>query len=80
MPNDRQLAVLIWLGVAAVIVLLNHDLRSSLRSVVRAALARKVAIVFAVMMLWVAGELLIARRLSRWDTSMTTSTVFWFVV
>lgn len=79
MPNDRQLAVLIWLGVALILMLLNHDLRRSLRSVARAVLARKVAIVFAMMTLWVVGELLIARRLSWWDTSMTTSTVFWFV-
>jgi len=79
MPNDRQLAVLIWLGVAAVFMLVNGDLRRSLRSMIRAVLARKVAIVFVAMMLWVAGELVIARRLSWWDTSMTTSTVFWLV-
>jgi len=79
MPNDRQLAVLIWLGVTLILMLLNHDLRGSLRSVARAVLARKVAIVFAIMTLWVVGELLIARRLSWWDASMTTSTVFWFV-
>ena len=79
MPNDRQLAVLIWLGVAAVLMLLKHDLRRSVRSVVRSMLARKVATVFVMMALWVAGELLLARRLSWWDTSMTTSTVFWFV-
>ncbi len=79
MPNDRQLAVLIWLGVAAVFMLSNGDLRRSLRSMIRAVLARKIAIVFVTMMLWVAGELVIARRLSWWDTSMTTSTVFWLV-
>jgi hypothetical protein len=79
MPNDRQLAVLIWLGVAAVLMLLNHDLRRSLHSVIRSLLAGKVTIVFVMMTLWVAGELLLARRLSWWDTGMTTSTAFWFV-
>jgi hypothetical protein len=79
MPNDRQLAVLIWLGVATALVMLNHDLRKSLVSVLRAVLARKVATGFVMMTLWVAGEFLLARRLSWWDTDMTTSTIFWFV-
>jgi hypothetical protein len=79
MPNDRQLAVLISLGVAAALVMLNHDLRKSLGSGLRTVLAREVATVFVMMTLWVAGELLLARRLSWWDTGMTTSAIFWFV-
>ena len=78
MPNNRQLAALILLGVAAVLMLLNRDLRSSLRSVFRAFPAPKFALSLLLMTLWVAGEILVARRFSWWDTSMTTSTLFWF--
>jgi hypothetical protein len=78
MPNNRQLAALILLGVAAVLMLLHRDLRSSLRSVFRAFLAPKFALSLLLMTLWVAGEILVARRFSWWDTSMTTSTLFWF--
>lgn len=79
MPDNRQLAVLIWLAVAVVLIMLNHDLRRSMRSVIRSLLARKVVIVFIMMSAWVTGEILLARQISWWDRSMTASTAFWFV-
>jgi hypothetical protein len=79
MPNNRQLAVLILLAVAALPILMNRDLRRSSGSVVRSLLASNIAIVLTLMVLWVGGEILVAQRLSVWDKGMTTSTVFWFV-
>ena len=79
MPSDRQLSLLIWLVVAAPFVLSNHDLRRGLVSLIRMTLVGKVAVPFSMMLMWVTGEVLIARWLAWWYPSMTTSTAFWFV-
>jgi hypothetical protein len=79
MPNARQTATLIWLGVVLIFMLCRRDLRASLAGIVRTALGGKVATPILVMAIWIAGEVFIGRKLSWWDTTMVTSTVFWSV-
>lgn len=78
MPNNRQLAVLVLLGTAAVCMLFNKGLRSSLYSIVRAFLNPKLAISVTLMCAWVGAEIVVARRTSLWNLNLVTSTIFWF--
>ena len=71
--------MLILLGLGALVMMMNRELRGSLLSTMRAFLAPKLARSLVLMALWVAAEVMVARRFSWWGASMITSTVFWFV-
>ena len=79
MPNARETATLIWLGVALILILCKSDLRNSLSGAFRLALGRKVGTSIALLALWITGEVLLAQRLNWWNPAMITSTVFWTV-
>jgi hypothetical protein len=79
MPNNRQWAILIWLAVAAVVLLRKPELRSSLRGLFRVLLDTKRAAVLVGMVAYVCGLLLIAYKLGIWSWDLATDTAVWFL-
>lgn len=79
MINNRELALLIWLGVVLAGLLLARDLRSSLFGVVQAALHPILVVLVLLMAGWVAGLIVIAAGIGWWEVELATDTVVWFV-
>lgn len=79
MINNREWALLIWLGVVLALLLLPRDLRSSLFEVVRAALHPILVIPVLLMAVWVGGLIVIVAGIGWWDAELATDTVVWFV-
>jgi hypothetical protein len=79
MPNARETASLIWLGLLLVLVLSRRDGRQSTKGVFRLVFGRKVGTSLLLLVLWIVGEVTVARRLNWWNWAMVTSTVFWSV-
>jgi hypothetical protein len=79
MPNNRQWAFLLWLGVAVVWWVARADGRSSLRDVAVATTRPKILVLLAAMVGWVLGEIFVGANFGLWDRQLATDTAFWFV-
>ena len=80
MPDNREWALLIWLGVLLLWVLSRKDLRASLGQVFRTAANPKILIPLAGMIGYILLELWIGERLSLWHGDLTADTVVWVIV
>lgn len=78
MPNNRQLAVMIWLLVLVASALLYPRTRRSLADVVRAGAKAVILIPVIGMTAWTAGLVYLGRSLHVWSADLTTDTIFWF--
>lgn len=79
MPNNRQWAFIFWVALGAVWALSRRDVRSSMRSVIRAALSAKILIPLALLAAWVLGLVVLGSRIGLWTASRVTDTALWFV-
>lgn len=79
MPNSRQWAILIWLGVLVVWVLASKDVRRNVASALRTLATPKLSIPLALMTLYVTGLLAVGWSVGIWTPDLVTDTVFWFV-
>lgn len=52
MPNNRQWALFIWLGVLVIWILTQPKIRKSFREVLRTALTFKILVPFAGLVAW----------------------------
>jgi len=77
-PNNREWALLIWLGVGLAVFLLRADLRSILFQVVRTALHPVLIAPVLLLVGWVGGSVLVAARLGWWKAELATDTGVWF--
>ena len=75
--NNRELASLIWLAVAAAWILSNRKLRSATVEILK-SLARPVLLVpLLLMMGWVALEIWVGSKLTLWNIGLVSNTVVW---
>jgi prepilin signal peptidase PulO-like enzyme (type II secretory pathway) len=79
MPNNRQWAFIFWLAVLAIWALSKPDVRSSMRSVLRAALSAKILMPLALLAAWVLGLVVLGSQIGLWTASRVTDTALWFV-
>jgi hypothetical protein len=79
-PNNREWAILVWLGVVLVLVLAKKDLRSSFGSVLRTALHPKILVPFAGMLGYVALLTWLGSLVGLWRTSLIKDTIVWVIV
>lgn len=77
--NDRELAALIWLGVALAWGLTRPDLRRSLGEVVKAALHPKLLLPLVIMAAYISGLVYAASRLELWNPNLLSDTLAWAV-
>jgi hypothetical protein len=79
MPNNRELASLIWLGIALIWAVSRADIRASLRELCKSAVSPKIIGPLGVMALYVGAVVYVAREVGLWKPEFVTATVVWFV-
>lgn len=79
MPDNRELAALLWLGIAAIGVLSQRNLRAAFRDIFRVFFQPLIVVPLALMLAWIGFELWIGARLSVWHASLIKSTALWTV-
>ena len=77
MLNNRELAALIWIGVAVLWAFSKKSVRESFFGVVRAFFKSQILIPLVAMLAWVGIELLIGVRLALWNLSLAKATILW---
>ncbi len=80
MPNNREWALLFWLGVFLVFVLSKRDIRFSFGKVFRAASSPGILVPFTGMVGYVVLEAWLGSKVSFWRPSLLKDTIVWFVV
>lgn len=78
MINNREWALLIWLGALLALFLLRGDLRSILLQIVRSVLQPVIAVPMLLLFAWVVGLVLVAARFAWWEAELATDTGVWF--
>src|SRR5438445_3943533 len=79
MPNNREWALCIWLGVLIVWGLSRRDLRASLGELTRTAVSPKILIPVLGMMAWVGGLIWLGSRWALWKPALAADTTLWLV-
>jgi hypothetical protein len=78
MLNNREWALLIWLGGVLALFLLRGNLRSILFQLARVALHPVVVVPVLLMAGWVGGLILVTARIGWWEGELATDTAVWF--
>lgn len=78
MPNNRELAILTWIAVAAGWVLTKQPLRASAVSVLRCLRTPKLAIPLALLCAYAIALVVGLWRRHVWEPRLMTATLFWF--
>jgi len=76
--NNREWALLIWLGAVLALFLLRGDLRSILFQVIRTALHPVLVAPVLLMVGWVGGLVLVTARIGWWNGELAMDTGVWF--
>ena len=77
MLNHRELAGLIWIGVAILWASSKKTVREGSVGVVRAFLQQQVLIPLIAMLAWVGLELWVGVRLALWNPALAKGTILW---
>ena len=77
MPDNRELAALIWVGAAALWALSTKSVREGFVGVVKAFLKLQILIPLGAMLAWVGLELWVGVRLALWNPALAKSTILW---
>jgi hypothetical protein len=77
--STREIAIGIWVLLAAVWILSKPSIWPPLREVVRAALEPKLVVPFILLALYVWGIVQLLAAVHLWDSSLLKDTILWFV-
>ena len=77
--NNRELASLIWLIVAAAWVLSRRDLRARITSIFKGLANPLLLLPLLGMLGWIALEIWAGGKLALWNTGLISNTVVWTV-
>ncbi len=77
--NNRELATVIWLVIAAAFVLWRKEARPLLASLVRFATSRVIVITTTGLWCWTAVLVLVASRLHLWTGDLLKDTMIWLI-
>jgi len=78
--SNRELASMIWVGVAIVFCGASPTIRPTLLATVRAALRPKIVLPVLLMAGYTTGAVLIGSWLGLWEQDLAGETIFWFLV
>jgi hypothetical protein len=78
MPSTQEWATLILISPLIGLALSVRSIRNSIPPLLRLLVSRAILIGLTTLVLWVGGEVLLAKRLGLWNPSMVTSSLFWF--
>jgi hypothetical protein len=77
--DNREISILIWLGVLFLLLLFRKGFRKSLIAVLRSLTQKNIAITMLFMILYVCLSIYVLHRLNFWDLSNLSVTVIWFI-
>lgn len=77
--NNREMAMLVWTGIALVWMLRNQDLRRSLGSLARTVLQPVILLPILALAAYVASWLWLGARVEAWDWRLINETIWWFL-
>jgi hypothetical protein len=75
--NNREIAVLIWLGVVLVWMIARADMRGSLFAMVKSLAAPILLLPIIGYFAWAAGLVFLASKSGLWNWDLASDTVFW---
>ena len=75
--NNRELASLIWLAVAAAWILSRRNLRSATSDILKHLASPLLLVPLLVMLGWVALEIWVGGKLALWNTGLVSNTIVW---
>jgi hypothetical protein len=76
--NNRQIAILLWAGVALVYCVAAPKVRPSLAGVLRIALHPKIWSIIVILAAWSVGLVYVGSELGWWTDDLASDTWFWF--
>lgn len=79
MPNNRQLALLIWAAVALAFALRSADVRKSLKDVARMLLQPAIFVPIATFFGLVTANLMVGSVFGIWNSDLATDSAFWVI-
>ncbi|MXW46667.1 MAG: hypothetical protein F4109_03575 [Gammaproteobacteria bacterium] len=77
--NNREIAGLIWLSVAACYFLPRVLRKSNLRALIQAFFVPSIIIALSTMFIWIGLELWVGSMLSIWEAALTKPTLIWAI-
>lgn len=77
--NNREKAIIIWALIVLVWVIFHKSVRISIFRVLRTLFQRKIALVLAVMLLYVGLLVLVFYKMRLWDVFLVKDTAFWIL-
>ena len=77
MPNNREIASVVWIGIFFSLAMLKKDLRSSFGGVLRIALNPAIVTVVALFASYVALEVWSAEKIGLWRFGLASKTAAW---
>jgi len=75
--NTREIATIIWLGIAAAIFSLNADIRESFRDLIRALFVRIIIIALTAAAAYITVSILLLAKFGFWQWSNLKTTLIW---
>lgn len=75
--DNREIASLLWLGLAATWILSKRELRSGLRDIAGGLAQPAIASSLSAMCAYIVGLVKVATAIGLWDTSLLKATVVW---
>lgn len=75
--NNRELSILIWIGVVFAAMMSSKSIRKALLNVVKALLIRTFIIIYFLLALYLAGVISILNQLGFWDFGDLKDTLMW---
>lgn len=76
--DNREIAIIIWLGILFILALFQKDIRQSLVEVFKAFSQRVVFVSSILMLVYVGSMIYFLHRLNLWDISNLSDTIIWF--
>lgn len=78
--NDRELAVLVWIGIALLLCLLKRDLRRALANMASAVLKPVIVVPLALFAAYLVGLIWVASKADLWQPQLINDAMVWFFV
>ncbi len=80
MPDNREWAILIWLGIAFLWFMSKEGRRADFEKILHTVLKPKILVMLGAMLSYVALEVWLGSKLSIWRSDMVKPTIIWLVL
>jgi hypothetical protein len=75
--STRELAFIIWIVIALILINLNKGIRTSFFQVVHIFFSKRILIPFILLLIYISIAILIVQEVGLWDISLLKDSIFW---